>query len=273
MDILETIGTSTAYNLHSHTQFCDGRATMEEMAEAAATLGMEHYGFSPHSPVPIESPCNMSANDVPAYMAEVHRIQEKYRESKIKFYASMEIDYLGDEWGPSHPYFQNLGLDYSIGSVHFIPSQEGVPVDIDGNFDSFKAKMSKYFHNDLRYVVDTFYAQSRKMIEAGGMQIVGHFDKIGHNASHYCPDIESEPWYEEHVHNLIDLMASKDIVAELNTKAWEGHRRMFPHTRYLRRVLERGVRLIVNSDAHYPELISAGRAEGFAQLREAASKH
>lgn len=271
MDIIATIGQSTAYNLHSHTQFCDGHATMEQMVESALAAGMEHYGFSPHSPVPIESPCNMQASDVPLYLDEVARLRHKYEPEGLQLYASMEIDYLGEEWGPAHPYFRTLGLDYTIGSVHFIPNQEGVMVDIDGKFESFKAKMSRMFHNDIRYVVDTFYAQSIKMVEAGGLDIVGHFDKVGHNAGHFCPGIELEPWYEQHVHDLIDLIASKKVVAELNTKAWEGHHRMFPNTRYLRRVLQRGIPLIVNSDAHHPHLITAGRAEGFRQLHEAAS--
>lgn len=269
MDILSLTENSKAYNFHSHTQFCDGRATMAEFAAAAVAQGMEHYGFSPHSPVPIESPCNMKRDDVPAYMAEVKRLQEMYRNSGTRFYAAMEIDYLGDDWGPGNPYFDSIGLDYAIGSVHFIPNQEGVLVDIDGKFENFKAKMSQFFHNDIRYVVDTFYAQSRKMIEAGGFDIVGHFDKVGHNAGHYCDGIELQPWYERHVHDLIDLIAEKGLIAELNTKAWTDHHRMFPNTRYLKRVLQRRVPLIVNSDCHYPDLISAGREEGFAQLAEA----
>lgn len=242
---------------------------MAEFAAAAVAQGMRHYGFSPHSPVPIESPCNMKREDVPAYMAEVKRLQEMYSNSVTRFYAAMEIDYLGDDWGPSNPYFDTIGLDYAIGSVHFIPNQEGMLVDIDGKFENFKAKMSQFFHNDIRYVVDTFYAQSRKMIEAGGFDIVGHFDKVGHNAGHYCDGIELQPWYERLVHDLIDLIAEKGLVAELNTKAWADHHRMFPNTRYLKRVLQRGVPLIVNSDCHYPDLISAGREEGFAQLAEA----
>lgn len=272
MDILAITEASKSYNFHSHTQFCDGRASMAEFAKAAVSEGIKHYGFSPHSPVPIESPCNMRREDVPEYMAEVKRLQEVYKDSGTQFYAAMEIDYLGEEWGPNHPYFKSIGLDYAIGSVHFIPNQEGVPVDIDGRYENFKAKMSQYFHNDIRYVVDKFYEQSRKMIEAGGFNIIGHFDKVGHNAGHYCPDIELDPWYERHVHDLIDLIAEKGLIAELNTKAWSEHHRMFPNTRYLKRVLQRGVPIIVNSDAHYPNLISASRAEGFAQLEAAAKQ-
>ncbi|MDE6268030.1 MAG: hypothetical protein K2M04_03005, partial [Muribaculaceae bacterium] len=46
-DLLEG---SRDYTLHSHTQFCDGRAPMEVMARAAADAGFSRYGFSPHSP-------------------------------------------------------------------------------------------------------------------------------------------------------------------------------------------------------------------------------
>lgn len=60
MDFVSIIGSDMLYNFHSHTQFCDGRATMAEFAAEAVAQGFTHYGFSPHSPVPIQSPCNMS---------------------------------------------------------------------------------------------------------------------------------------------------------------------------------------------------------------------
>ena len=94
-----TLGDSR-YNFHSHTQFCDGRATMAEFAEAVSKAGFRHWGFSPHSPVPIDSPCNMAEYDVPIYLAEVCRLNSLYESSDIEFYTSMEIDYLGEHWGP-----------------------------------------------------------------------------------------------------------------------------------------------------------------------------
>lgn len=267
MDILSVTQTTEAYNFHSHTQFCDGRDCMENFVKAAIETGITHYGFSPHSPIPLQSPCNMQLSDVRPYLDEVIRLRDVYG-NRIHLYAAMEVDYLGPQWGPATPYFATLGLDYKIGSVHFIPNQQGEYVDIDGHFESFKNKMQQYFNNDIKYVVDTFYAQSRAMIEAGGFDILGHFDKIGHNASHFSPGIEQEKWYEQHVHDLIDLIASKDIIAELNTKAWEQHHRMFPNTRYLSLIKSKGIPMIVNSDAHYPALISASRAEGLLQLAD-----
>lgn len=258
MDFLSIIGDSRLYTFHSHTEFCDGRAQMEAFAREAVKEGFTHYGFTPHSPLPIESPCNMTIADVPRYLAEVERIRAEYGD-RCHFYAGMEIDYLGDEWGPASPYFKTLSLDYSIGSVHFIPSQDGTYVDIDGHFDSFSRKMQQYFHNDIRYVVETFYSQSHRMLDAGGFDIIGHLDKIGHNASQWQPEIESEKWYRELVDRLIDHIISSGVTVEINTKAKKEHNRVFPNERHFKRLLDAGVPVIVNSDAHVPALINAGR--------------
>lgn len=263
-DFQSIISSTDRYNFHSHTQFCDGRAPMEEFATAAVESGMRHYGFTPHSPIPFESPCNMSEADVPVFLAEVDRLQREH-EGRIKFYKGMEVDYLGPQWGPANPYFKSLGLDYTIGSVHFIPSDEGY-VDIDGHYDRFKEKMARYFANDIRHVVETFYAQSMAMVEEGGFDMLGHLDKIGHNAGHFKPGIEEEAWYGRLVDDLIDLVISKRLPIELNTKAWAEHHRLFPAPRYLPRLLEAGITIAVNSDAHYPALIDASRPYALSLL-------
>lgn len=265
IDLQKIIEHSTLYNLHSHTQFCDGRAHMEAFAAEAVRCGFSDYGFSPHSPVPIISPCNMHKDKVDIYLAEVERLKQLYA-GKINFYASMEVDYLGEEWGPSHPYFHNLNLDYIIGSVHFIPNQEGELVDIDGRFENFKRKMHEKFHDDIRYVVNKFYDRSIEMVNHGGFDIIGHLDKVGHNASQYAPGIENEPWYNERVNTLIDAVIESGVAAEINTKAWAEHQRLFPAVKYWRRLKEAGVLMPVNSDAHVPALINASRPYALSLL-------
>lgn len=275
MTIKEIITSTKAYNLHSHTQFCDGRAEMARFADAAVSAGFKHYGFTPHSPIPFKSPCNMDAARVDDYINEFHRLKEIYF-GKISLYLSLEIDYLGDDWGAAHPYFAALPLDYRLSSIHFIPTPDGSEmVDVDGRPESFCEKMHKYFHNDIRYVVDKFYDQTLKMIAAGGFDIIGHFDKIGFNASHFKPGIEEESWYGKHIGNVIEALAETDIVAEINTKAWEApvgasaaqiaayKPRLFPSPSTIKKLKSAGIPLVVNSDAHYPERINLGRDAAF----------
>lgn len=266
MDFRKIISQTRAYNLHSHTQYCDGHADMQTMASAAVAAGMKHYGFTPHSPIPFHSPCNMSSEIVDEYMAEVERIRHIPELAGCHFYSGMEIDFIGPEWGPSHPYFSELGLDYSIGSVHFIPSQDGEPVDIDGKFENFKRRMKENFRGDIEYVVDTFYGQSHDMIARGGFDILGHFDKVGLNASYYHPGIEDSSFYKSYIDAIIDTIIEKSLVIELNTKALAEHGRTFPGKRYLPRLVDAGITILVNSDAHQPDRIQAGRSEGFSML-------
>lgn len=265
IDFRKILQGSRNYTFHSHTEFCDGRAQMEAFAREVVARGFTHYGFSPHSPIPIASTCNMTRSHVDDYNREFDRIAKTHGDH-CQFYRSMEIDYLGEHWGPTNDYFQSLNLDYTISSIHFITSQEGHYVDIDGRFESFRRKMSDFFHNDIRYVIEKFYEQSIRMVEAGGFDIIGHFDKIGHNASHYQPGIESEQWYQALVNELIDKIIAAGITVEINTKAYREHNRMFPAVQHWQRLLDAGTPLIVNSDAHVPALINAGRPEAFEIL-------
>ncbi len=264
-EIMDELRHTRRYNLHSHTQFCDGHAPMQQMVEGAIGAGITHYGFSPHSPLPIPSPCNMNAADVPAYLAEAKRLQEIYGR-QINLYKAMEVDYLGPQWGPASPAVAAYDLDYVIGSVHFVPTQDGKYVDTDGSAERFAGYVATEFHSDLRYVVDTFFAQTIAMIEAGGLDIVGHFDKIGLNASYVQPGIEDEPWYSAHIARVVDAIAASGLTAEINTKARIRHGRFFPASRWWPLLKHAGVPVVVNSDAHDPALTDASRREAFNLL-------
>ena len=267
MDIIKAIGENHRYTLHSHTEFCDGRAQMEAFARKAVEMQFDLYGFSPHSPVPIQSPCNMLAGNVDRYLNEVKRIQQQYGQH-VTFLASMEIDYLGDEWGPAHHYFQEMPLDYRIGSVHFIPTRDGEMIDVDGNAERFKERLRSKFNNDLRYVVEKFYEQSIKMVNQGGFDIIGHFDKIGENSSHISPETEFQPWYTSLVNELIDNIISHKIIVEINTKINSDKKRLYPNERYWDKLIKHNVPIIVNSDAHVPALINTSRDETLALLKQ-----
>lgn len=258
---------SRPYNFHSHTQFCDGRALMADFAAVALRRGFSAYGFSPHSPVKgLESPCNMKADDVPAYLDEFSRLKDEYA-GRLDLYCSMEIDYLDEQHGPSADFYQRLPLDYRIGSVHFIPSPRDGMIDIDGRFASFRRKMVDNFDNDIRGVCERFFEQTASMIERGGFDIVGHIDKIGHNASLWQPGIADEPWFDHSVRELIRMAADRGLAIEVNTKALKTAGRLFPDLRYFTLLRQTGAMLPVNSDAHYPDLIEAGRPEALDLLQ------
>ena len=118
-------------------------------------------------------------------------------------------------------------------------------------------KMQVHFRNDIHYVVEKFYEHSIAMVQAGGFDIIGHFDKIGDNASHFSPGIEDEQWYQNLVNDLIDNIITFRPIVEINTKVYASRSRLFPSERYWDRLIAGNVDIILSSDAHVPALIDA----------------
>lgn len=269
-DIKKIVKDTDSYNLHTHTQFCDGRDTMEEIAMAARLAGLRYLAFSPHSPVPIDSPCNMKKFQLQEYYDETDRLKGAYAD-KMEVLRSLEIDFLGADYGPHIDWFQSLPLDFRIGSVHFVPNQEGVLLDCDGRFERFAQYLKEGYEGDLRYVVEKYFEQVLMMIERGGFELLGHFDKIAGNASQAFPGLENENWYVALIDDVVSLAASSGLIIEINTKAYVDKGRFYPAERWWNKLIEAGVAVAFDSDAHYATKIEAGRSEAiekFAQLKK-----
>lgn len=271
-DLKAIINLTDKYNLHAHSQFCDGRDSMEVIAEAASEAGMRYFAFSPHSPVTIESPCNMGKEDIAPYLEEMARLREAYI-PRMELLTSLEIDYLGEEWGPHIDYFQKMPLDFRLGSVHFVPNQDGVLLDCDGRFDRFSQYLKDGFRGDLRYVVEKYFEQVLIMLEKGGLDLLGHFDKIAGNASQADPELESYGWYESLVDDVISHVTGTGTVVEVNTKAFETKGRFFPAERWWPKLIAAGLPLAVDSDTHYADKVESGREEALSRIKAIKTMH
>lgn len=256
-------------NLHSHTEFCDGRASMAELAKAACKIGFSTWGVSPHSPICCSSGANMKAEDMDAYLAEANRLKKEY-EGRMRILTGMEVDYVSDDFGPHSDYFRNLPLDFRIGSVHFVRTQDGRPVDVDGPAERFLKYLDSEYSADLRYVAETYFAMELEMLEKGGFEIIGHLDKIGDNGSHAQSDLEDEPWYAELVEKVIAKAVEKDVIIEINTKKFDTGKRFFPAERWWPLLKKYGAKLILSTDAHYPDKVAAGYSAAFDRLLAAS---
>ena len=172
-------------NYHSHCNFCDGRSYPEDFVRFAVARGFRAYGFSSHSPLPFETFWNMSRDDMDEYLAEIARLKAKY-EGQIELYVGLEIDFLDRTYNASIPYFRNLPLDYRIGSIHFLPLspvlEERNMACIDGAYSEFARTVDAFFEGDIRRMVRRYFEAEMEMVEAGGIDIVGHIDKIYMNS-------------------------------------------------------------------------------------------
>lgn len=79
-------------DIHSHTDWSDGRATMLQMAEAAQALGYEYLGITDHSPR-ITVVHGLDAEKVVAQSREMAEVQ---KEVDVKLLQGIEVDVLED---------------------------------------------------------------------------------------------------------------------------------------------------------------------------------
>ena len=250
-------------NYHSHCLYCDGRANMEDFIRFAISEGFSSYGISSHAPLPFSTAWTMEWDRMDDYLSEFSRLKGKYAD-KIELAIGLEIDYLNKESHPAIPRFQELPLDYRIGSVHMLYSPLGKVVDIDTPADIFRQLIDAHFEGDLDYVVHLYYKNLLRMVELGGFDILGHADKMHYNASCYRPGL----LYDALVRDYFAEIARHGYIVEINTKSYHDLGTFYPNERYFPLLKELGIRVQVNSDAHYPERINNSRAEALAALKK-----
>lgn len=65
-------------NLHTHTTYCDGEATVEEMVAVAALKGYESIGFCEHAYVDFDKHFSMTLDATEKYINEVSSIKKDF---------------------------------------------------------------------------------------------------------------------------------------------------------------------------------------------------
>ena len=262
-------------NYHGHCTFCDGRSYPENYVDFALSRHFRAYGFSSHAPLPFETYWNMSASDMPEYLAEIDRLKKKYAD-RIEIYTALEIDYLDESYNASITYFRNLPLDYRIGSIHFLPIAEPLcernMAAIDGPFEDYEEAVNRYFKHDIKLYVRRYFESLSHMIDDGGFDIVGHIDKIYMHGQHFPDFSVAAPWYVRLLSDCLEKVSQKGIMMEINTKNWMSKHELFPHESFLPLINELKIPVMVNSDCHYPDLVNDGRPEAFEMLRKSGFK-
>ncbi|GHU82520.1 hypothetical protein FACS189468_6830 [Spirochaetia bacterium] len=138
--------------LHTHTSFCDGQDDVETMCRSAWEKGLESLGFSSHAPITgktgIPSDWHLREDRLPEYIREVEAARRRW-EGKLPVYLGLEVDWIEDLMGPADRDLQDLGLDFIIGSVHYISSpKNGEYFAVDGSAREFETLLREHFDGD-----------------------------------------------------------------------------------------------------------------------------
>ena len=253
---------TTKSNLHTHSTFCDGRNSIEEMILAAIDAGFTSLGFSGHAPTQFpDDDCQIT--DIDGYFNELETMKRKYA-GRITIFKGLELE--SHVLGGGRPVIDPR-CDFSIGSVHYLENKgEHFTVDYTvkhmddalKSFGSAKKLIENYFEDYLCFAQEVPF------------DIVGHIDiytKL--NEKNRLFD-ESESWYEPLVISFIDEIAKTGKIFEVNTGAMaKGYRtRPYPAPFILRRLLRLGAPVILSSDSHSTDTICFAFEETEKMLRE-----
>ena len=224
-------------DLHTHTTYCDGNNTPEEMVLAAIRKGMECLGFSAHSYTFFdESYCMKNTED---YKREIARLKEKYK-GKIKILCGVEQDFFSQE--------PTQGYDYVIGSVHYLKIDNNY-IPIDESAQSLIDAVNEYFCGDFYKMADAYYKTVSQIKNA---DIIGHFDLITKFNEDFCLFDENDKRYKKSYKNALDTLLRQNVYFEINTGAISrGYRKSpYPSKDILDYIKANGGKTILSSDAH-----------------------
>ncbi|MBR5527492.1 MAG: histidinol-phosphatase [Clostridia bacterium] len=234
--------TEYKQNLHTHTRYCDGNNTAEEMILRAIELGFDTLGFSGHSYLGFEMSWTMSAEGTEKYKAEIRELKKKYA-SRINVLCGLEYDMYSQT--PIE------GYDYLIGSCHGF-YMNGTRVECDSNIESVKQDIKEFFGGDGMKYAKEYYRNMAKLYDYGDFDVVGHFDLL----TKYCEQEElfdvNSLEYKNAALEALHALSSGRGVFEINTGAISrGYRTTpYPAPFLLKEMKTLGCRVILTSDCH-----------------------
>ena len=243
-------------NYHTHCDFCDGRASAEIMAGAAAAAGYEVLGFSSHSPLPFPSEGNMPLSRLGDYKAEIKRLAAAWRDRGLEILLGLEIEWVPGISSPRDALYRDAGLDFSIGSVHYVDLPGAGRFAVDLGQEDFEAHAAAYIGRDLGLAVyRDYYAQLGSLIEEGGFDILGHFDLVKKNNADGRWFDEDSSGYRDAAFGAAQALRGKNTVVEINVGGMSRGKvtSPYPSLPILRELRANKVRITFSSDAHAPE--------------------
>ena len=262
-----------AGNFHTHTTFCDGNNTAEEMVREALTLRFDTIGFTGH----VDPPQGV-ALDVSAYLAEIRRLQEAYR-GQIDILRGAELDNVlspdcaGD-------------TEYRIGSTHFVPApghaardhalsraeaeaEQARLICVDYRVTDLYADCKQFYDGDFYALAADYFRFESGVVSRTLPAFIGHFDLI--TRFNDLPAEEGGAFLDET--DVRYLSPARDAMErivrdgmryfEVNCGATNRGRKKepYPCAALLRTLRELDGEVVLNADAHDRALLAGGFAE------------
>lgn len=236
-------------NAHTHTTWCDGNNSCEEMIQAALARGFVSLGFSVHGWTPYE-PCHITIERESQYRAELRALREKYR-SQIEIIIGAERD---------AAYKRDFSqFEYIIDSVHVL-EKNGEYFFVDWSQDRTERFVHENFNGDYYAYSAAYYRRVAQMCAESDALFIGHIDLLTKFNEGCRTFDETDPRYLKPAFEAVQCAVERGLPLEMNTGAISRGYRItpYPSLPILKFIHEKGGEILINSDAHSAEGIDTG---------------
>lgn len=229
-------------NLHTHSIYCDGTNTPEEILDAAVEKGFDSIGFSGHSYMYYDN--YISPDRTVEYKAHINRLKKQYAD-RLKVYLGLEVDLY------SGPVTDLTGFDYLIGAVHELKRGDTF-FSIDESADKIQKVVDQYFGGDGLALVRAYYTELATLPEYGPFDIVAHFDLITKYRNLVSLFDEQSKEYRDCAIAAAEALAGKIPYFEVNSGAIaRGYRTTpYPNPFIIKELKRLGFGAVITSDCH-----------------------
>ncbi|MBR4410293.1 MAG: histidinol-phosphatase, partial [Firmicutes bacterium] len=252
-------------NIHTHTLYCDGKNSPEEMILDAISAGFDVLGFSGHCYTSFDEGYCMSREQTETYHTEIRQLAEKYKD-RLQILCGIEQDRYGND--------SAADFDYAIGSVHaFFKPCEALPekypggiiavdggcyIYVDWTAEAMEWAVKNLYNGDSLALAEDYYETLASFSGDPDVQIIGHLDLLTKfeeklTADGKQPLFDTEhPRYIQAANKAIEVLSSAGKIFEINTGAMAKDYRSapYPSLPLLRMIRDAGGRIMINSDCH-----------------------
>lgn len=236
--------------LHTHTVYCDGKDTPEEMVLTAIEKGFDSIGFSGHSYVPFYEEFSMNPEKEACYLRDIARLKTQYAD-RIKIYCGLEKD--------NYTKMDVSGYDYLLGSVHCM-EKDGEYLHVDWNMDKVRYSIDTHFGGDGIAYAKYYFQAVAELPDFGPFDILAHFDLL----TKFCEKEnffdQNDPAYRAAAVEALESLAGKVPYFEVNSGAISRGYRTAPYPApFLIKEMKRlGFGAVITSDCHDRNFLDCG---------------
>lgn len=229
----------TDSNFHTHTTYCDGKSTPEEVVLSAVEKGFRAIGFSGHSGPGF---CTYKIRDLSAYKNEINALKKKYK-NEIEIYLGVEEEALS--------YLNREEFDYIIGASHYV-EKNGEYYPVDSNIEKFN-KCIEVFGGDYLKFSEAYFERYLTYLKIRKPDIIAHFDLVTKFDEKNSIALGKDPKYREIAMKYLKEAVNVGSVFEMNTGAISrGYRKTpYPSLELLYELKKSDSKIMINSDSHH----------------------